>query len=231
MDMTSQRWDNTKKYLNQVFGAPTGNAPLAEQLRTLMPRAVAAGLPDIAVSGDVGALLRLLTMMACGDSASRGKVLELGTLAGYSGIWIALGLPADGRLITIEFNPVHAEFAKGEFRRAGVGEKVRVITGAALDVLPSLAQELGPGSLDLVFIDAIKTEYNEYLRLVRPLLRRGGLLVIDNALGSGHWWIDDAPGDPSHEAVDRMNRAVAADAGFAAACVPSREGVMIARKL
>jgi len=227
MEMTPQRWQNTKDYLSQVFGR-TDSDP---QLSTLMQRATAAGLPDIAVSADVGRLLQLLAMMACREPRSRGVIIELGTLAGYSSIWLARGLAPNQRLITIEFNPKHAAFARDEFETAGVADRTKVITGAALDVLPGLARDLGPASVDLVFFDAIKSEYPDYLRHVRPMLREGGLLVADNALGAGNWWIDGPAGDPSLEAVDRFNRMVANDPGFAAACVPIREGVLIARKL
>jgi predicted O-methyltransferase YrrM len=226
MDMTPQRWQYTKDYLSEVFGR-TDDDP---QLATLMQRAAAAGLPDIAVSADVGRLLQLLAMMACRAPDSRAKIIEVGTLAGYSGIWLARGLPTHGHLTTIEFEPKHAAFAAGEFQRAGVGERVGVITGAALDVLPHLAHDMGPASIDLAFLDAIKTEYPQYLHHLKPMIRPGGLLIADNALGSGNWWID-AAGDPTRDSVDAFNRAVAADPAFTTACIPIREGVLIARKL
>jgi caffeoyl-CoA O-methyltransferase len=97
-------------------------------------------------------------------------------------------------------------------------------------VLPTLAAELGPASADLAFIDAAKTEYPDYFRLLKPLIRPGGLLVADNVLGSGSWWIDTPPGDPDRDAVDRFNRIVAEDPDFEAAAVPIRQGVLIARK-
>lgn len=226
MDMTPQRWENTANYLHEVFGHAKGGD---KQLDTLMTRAVAAGLPDIAVSAEVGQLLKILSMMATRDPRARGAILELGTLAGYSGIWLARGLPTTGRLITVEFAPKHAAFAQREFEQAGLAKQVRVVTAAALDALPSLSRELGAQSLDLAFIDAIKTEYPEYLRHIKPLLRPGGLLVVDNALGSNSWWIDSEPG-PERDAVDRFNRMVAEDPDFDAACVPIRQGVLIARR-
>jgi len=230
MEMTPRRWQDTCQYLSDVFGrvdGPSGDA----QLATLMPRAVAAGLPDIAVSHDVGRLLKLLTQTATHDAASTGVVIELGTLAGYSGIWLARGLPASGRLITVEYEPEHARFASAEFERAGVGDCVEVIIGAALDVLPRLAERLGPRSIDMAFLDAIKTEYERYAAILTPMLRPGGLLVADNALGSGSWWIDSPPGtSPERDAVDRFNRTVAGNPGFQTACVPIRQGVLIARK-
>lgn len=229
MDMTPQRWTNTSVYLREVFGRQD------EHLATLMDRAVQAGLPAIAVSPEVGRLLHLLTSMA-GEGRGARLALELGTLAGYSGIWIARGLAPGGRLITVEYEPRHAAFARSEFEQAGVADRVDIRTGPALDVVPALADELRAGRLparafDLIFFDALKTEYPDYFRLCKPLLAPGGLLIADNILGSS-FWIDDPPGSsPQRDAVDRFNRLVAADADFETAAVPIREGVMIARKL
>jgi len=227
-NMTPERWANTARYLQETFGRVRGHD---RQLETLMERAVNADLPDIAVSAEVGRLLKILCMTVTHAPGSRGTILELGTLAGYSGIWLARGLPASGRLITVEFNPKHAAFAQREFAEAGVGQQVQIVTGAALDVLPNLTKRFGMSSLDLVFIDAVKTEYSDYLRAVRPMLRSGGLLIADNALGSNVWWIDDPAGSsPEMDAIRRFNEQVASDPDFEAACVPVRQGVMIARK-
>jgi caffeoyl-CoA O-methyltransferase len=222
--MTPARWDATRDYLLDVFGAQD------EQLKTLTPRAVAAGLPDIAVSADVGRLLMLLTAMTGGGRGAR-RALELGTLAGYSGIWIARGLAASGTLITIESEPRHADFAEREFERAGLSRSVEIRRGRATSLLPALAQELGAGALDFVFIDAVKREYPDYFRLLRPLIAPGGLLVADNVLGSQSWWIDERAGtNPDRDGADRFNRLVADDPDFEAVAVPLREGVLIARR-
>jgi predicted O-methyltransferase YrrM len=128
-------------------------------------------------------------------------------------------------------NEDHAAFARREFEKAGVAGRIDLRVGAALDVLPRLARELGPDSVDLAFLDAVKTEYAQYVRLLKPLLRAEGLLVADNALGSS-FWIDDPPGSsPERDAIDAFNRMVAADPGFVTACVPIREGVLIARRI
>src|SRR6185436_15660627 len=202
-----------------------------EQLTTLSPRAVAAGLPDIAVSPDVGRLLMLLTGMTDGGRGAR-LAIEVGTLAGYSGIWIARGLAPGGRLITIESVSAHADFAQREFDTAGLSASVEIRRGAALQVLPALAQELGPGSVDLVFLDALKREYSDYFGLVRPLIAPGGLLVADNVLGSGSWWIDEPAGrSADRDGADRFNHLVASDPDFEAVDVPIREGVLIARRM
>src|SRR5262249_48341463 len=128
-------------------------------------------------------------------------------------------------------NPAHTDFARAEFQRAGVADRVDLRVGAALDVLPALAADLGPGSVDLAFLDGVKTEYADYARLLKPVLRRGGLLVGDNILGAA-WWIDDPPGsNPQRDAVDRFNRAMAADPDFETAGVPIGNGIMIARRV
>jgi predicted O-methyltransferase YrrM len=237
MDMTPERYEKTAAYLEEVFGRPD------EQLAGLMDRAVAAGLPDIAVSADVGRLLLLLTQLAVAGTGGRGSAaqaasgtgggpvaIELGTLAGYSGIWIARGLGERGTLITVELEPKHEAFARREFERAGVAGRVEQVRGAALDVLPKLAVRLGPASVDVAFIDAVKTEYGAYARLLKPLLRPGGLLIADNALGSS-WWIDQPRGsDPQRDAVDDFNRMMAADPDFDTACIANRQGVLVARR-
>ncbi|MFM9995826.1 MAG: O-methyltransferase [Phycisphaerales bacterium] len=224
MEMTPKRWENTCAYLRDVFGTQD------EHLGGLMERAVAAGLPSIAVSADVGRLLMLLTSMT-GDGRGAKVAVELGTLAGYSAIWIARGLSPGGRLITVEPNGLHADFAAGEFRRAGVAGSIEIRRAPALDAIPRIAAELGPASIDVAFLDAVKTEYPAYLAALKPLIRPGGLLIADNALGSS-FWIDDPPGSsPERDAVDRFNRLVASDRDFVTACVPIREGVLIARKV
>lgn len=225
IEMTPARWEYTNSYLREVFGKQD------EQLRTLMPRAIAAGVPDIAVSADVGRLLKLLASMTNGGRGA-GTIVEVGTLAGYSGIWLARGLDPDprSRLLTIEPNHLHADFAQREFDTAGLAGRIELIRGPGLEVLPRLARELGFGSVDVLFLDAIKTEYSQYLEIAKPLIARGGLLLADNVLGAG-WWIDDPPGqNASRDAADRFNREVASDPDFEAVAVPLREGVLIARR-
>lgn len=212
--MTPERWSYIGNYADDVFGQ------YDDHLAGLMGRAVAAGLPPIAVSSDVGRLLKILVSMTEGKLA-----LELGTLAGYSGIWIARGLATDGKLITVEYENEHADFAQSEFVTAGVADKVEIVRGAALDVLPDLVDQLGSSSVDFVFIDAVKSEYVEYFRLVKPMLKVGGLLVADNVYGSGSGWIDEGYG------TDDFNRLIAGDPDFDAVATPMREGVLIAKRL
>ena len=214
MPMTPERWTFLTEYVDDVFGNED------KQMEGLMDRAVAAGLPRIAVSADVGQLLKILVSLTPGRLA-----LELGTLAGYSGIWIARGLAPDGELITVEYEDLHADFAESEFARAGLGDKVEVVRGPALEVLPQLEHRLGPGSVDFVFIDAVKSEYVDYFTAIKPMLAMGGVLVADNVYGTGQGWIDEGYG------TDEFNRLVAADPDFEATVTPMREGVLIARRV
>ncbi len=213
MTMTPERWDFLDDYSREVFGSED------DHLSGLMHEAVAAGLPDIAVTADVGRLLTILTSMTRGLLA-----VEVGTLAGYSGIWIARGLRPDGKLITIELEPKHATFAREQFARAGVAGQVEVRLGTGIEVLNDLAAEIEPGSVDVLFIDAVKTEYSEYFRAARPLIAVGGLILADNVLGTGEGWVDQGYG------TDPFNRLIAADPDFEAVAVPLRQGVMIARR-
>jgi len=213
MPMTPERWSYIGDYADDVFGQ------YDDHLADLMNRAVEAGLPPIAVSSDVGRLLKILVSMTEGELA-----IELGTLAGYSAIWIARGLAPDGRLLTVEYNDDHADFAQSELERAGVADKVEIVRGAALEVLPQIADEVGDQTVDFAFVDAIKSEYVDYYRLLKPLMKPGGLLVADNVYGSGAGWIDEGYG------TDEFNRLIAADPDFEAVATPMREGVLIARR-
>lgn len=212
--MTPERWSYIGNYAEDVFGQ------YDDHLAGLMSRAIEAGLPPIAVSADVGRLLKILVSLTEGKLA-----IELGTLAGYSGIWIARGLADDGRLITVEYEDHHAEFAAAEFETAGVADKVEIIRGAALDVLPGIVERVGPENADFAFIDAVKSEYVDYFHLLKPVIKPGGLLVADNVYGSGLGWIDEGKG------TDEFNRLVADDPDFEAVATPMREGVLIAKRM
>ncbi len=212
--MTPERWSYIGDYAADVFGQHD------DHLAGLMERAVESGLPPIAVSADVGRLLKILTAMTEGKLA-----IELGTLAGYSAIWIARGLADDGRLLTVEHEDAHADFAEAEFQEAGVADKIEIVRGEALDVLPQIASEVGESSVDFAFIDARKSEYVDYFRLLKPLLKPGGMLVADNVYATGAGWIDEGHG------TDEFNRLIAADPDFDAVATPMREGILIARRL
>jgi predicted O-methyltransferase YrrM len=139
----------------------------------------AADLPAIDVAANQGKLLQLLAKLA-----GARRILEIGTLGGYSTIWLARALPTDGRLITLEFNPKHAEVARANIECAGLTQTVEIRVGAALDALPKLHNE-SSGPFDLIFIDADKPNNSEYVRWALKLSRPGGLIIIDNVVRDG----------------------------------------------
>lgn len=136
----------------------------------------AAGLPPIAVSAQQGKFLSLLA----GAMQAR-RILEIGTLGGFSTIWLARGAGPQGRVVTLEYEPKHAEVARANLQRAGVDERVEVIVGAALDTLPTVTG----GPFDLVFIDADKENNVAYLQWAVRLARPGSVIVVDNVIRDG----------------------------------------------
>lgn len=221
MDITPDRWNTTCDYLDAVFGHED------EHLKNLMPRAIERGVPAIAVSPSVGRMLGVLVGMIGAKT-----IVEVGTLAGYSSTWMARAMPRGGRMYCIEPEALHARVAQEGFEAAGIDHMITIVPQAGLEALPRLVKELGAGSVDVVFLDAIKSEYPQYLPYAKSLLRKGGLLIADNALGGGDWWIDAPKGsDESRDAMDAFNRAVAGDEGFEAFCVPIRQGVVVARRV
>ncbi|GLE54650.1 O-methyltransferase [Mycobacterium montefiorense] len=136
----------------------------------------AAGLPQIAVSWQQGKFLSLLA----GAIGAR-RILEIGTLAGFSTIWLARGAGPHGQVVTLEYEPMHAEVARANLKRAGVADRVQVIVGAALETLPAVTGD----PFDLVFIDADKEHYVEYLQWAVRLARPGALILVDNVIREG----------------------------------------------
>jgi caffeoyl-CoA O-methyltransferase len=154
-------------------------APEDEVLSAVQDAARAAGLPDISVSPSEGKLLHVLAL-ACNAK----RILEIGTLAGYSTIWMARALPPGGKVITIEFDEAHAEVARANFARAGLQDCISLRVGRGLDVLPQLHAE-GEGPFDMIFIDADKPPYAEYFQWSLKLARPGSLIIADNVIRSG----------------------------------------------
>ena len=152
-------------------------APEDDGLRSALASAKEAGLPEIQISPIQGKFLQLLAAMC-----NAHKILEIGSLAGYSGIWLARALPAGGRLITLELDPIHANVVRQSFERAGVSDRTEVRVGKALDTLPQLQNE---APFDLVFIDADKPPYPQYLDWALRLTRPGSIIVADNCIRGG----------------------------------------------
>lgn len=145
----------------------------------VLETSAAAGLPPISVSGAQGKLLYVLAR-----AMAAKRILEIGTLGGYSGIWLARALGAGGRLVTIEMDPTHAAVARANFERAGVADRIDLRLGRGLDVLPQLASE-NAGPFDVIFIDADKTGYPAYLEWSIELSRPGTLVIADNVVRAG----------------------------------------------
>ena len=162
-------------------------------LAAALADSVAAGLPPIEVSPQSAQLLYLLTRI----SGAR-RVLEIGTLGGYSTICLARGVGAEGSVITLEYEPRHAEVARRNLDRAGVLDRVEIVVGAALDSLPALT-----GDFDLVFIDADKENNSAYVQWAIDLGRRGTVIVVDNVVRNGRI-LDPAPDDHQARAVRDM---------------------------
>lgn len=164
--------------------------------------AVEAGLPPIAVSPAQGKLLHLLARIA-----GAKKILELGTLAGYSTIWMARAVVPGGRVVTLEADPKHAEVSRKNFAAAGLAEVIELRLGKAIESLPRLAAE-GAGPFDLIFIDADKANIPEYYNWAKKLSHPGTVIVIDNVVREGAV-TDPSNKDPDVQGVRRLHEMLA----------------------
>jgi predicted O-methyltransferase YrrM len=185
------------QYIEQLFN------PRDEALKQNLQHAQAAALPSINVSPNEGKLLYLLTKM----SGAR-RVLEIGTLGGYSTTWLARALPAEGKVITLELDQKHAAVAQQNLDRAGVADRVEVRVGRAADALRTMI-ERHEAAFDLIFIDADKTGYVEYLDLALQLSHAGTVILADNLIRNGRV-IDDRPDDASARGARAYNASLAA---------------------
>jgi len=179
-------------------------------LEAALEASTAAGLPTIQVSPTQGKLLHLLAM-----SLGARKILELGTLGGYSTIWMARALPAGGRLITLEADPKHAEVARANIARAGLANVVDLWLGRAQETLPKLTAE---APFDLIFIDADKTGYPEYFQWAMKLSRRGSVIIADNVVRKGEI-VDAASGDANVQGARRFYEMVAREPRVSATAI------------
>jgi predicted O-methyltransferase YrrM len=171
--MEQELWNKVDGYFNDLL------LPRDPVLETALADSQAAGLPEIQVAPNQGKLLQIIAL-----SLGARRILEIGTLAGYSTIWMARALPVDGRLITLEYEPRHAEVARGNLARAGLQDRVEVRVGKAIELLPKIAAEsLGP--FDLTFIDADKQSTTEYFEWALRLSRPGSLIIVDNVVREG----------------------------------------------
>jgi predicted O-methyltransferase YrrM len=192
--MSKDQWTLVDQYIEGLF---VGADPALE---AALEASTAASLPAIAVSPSQGKLLQILA-----TSIGARRILEIGTLGGYSTIWMARALPPDGRLITLELEQKHADVARANFSRAGVSHLVDVRVGPALELLPSLG---GDGPFDVIFIDADKGGYTEYLSWAIRLSRAGTLIIADNVVRDGKI-TDAASTDANVQGIRRFNDALA----------------------
>jgi predicted O-methyltransferase YrrM len=196
--MAQEQWNAVDRYITDLLVPP--DPALDEALRACDE----AGLPPISVSPNQGKLLMLLAQVRGAQT-----ILEIGTLGGYSAIWLARALPADGLLVTLEADPKHAEVALANFARAGLAGVIELRLGPALETLPQLASE-GRGPFDLIFIDADKPSYPDYFAWAMKLSRRGSLIIADNVVRNGAV-VDPASTDPRVRGVRLLNERMAAE--------------------
>lgn len=196
--MAQDTWTAVDEYVTGLL------APPDEALEAAVRAGEAAELPQIQVSPPQGKLLHLLA-----KTIGARSILEFGTLAGYSTIWLARALPADGRLVTLEANPKYAEVAAASIAAAGFGEVVEVRVGPALDQLPQLEAD-GVGPFDLTFIDADKVHTPDYFAWALEHSRPGSLIVADNVVRDGRL-ADLGDDDPAIAAQRRFHEQLAAE--------------------
>jgi len=191
-------WTAVDRYFSDLL------SPNDPALEGALKASAAAGLPEIQVAPNQGKLLNMLATVRGARS-----ILEVGTLGGYSTIWLARALPEGGRLITLEFDPRHAEVARANIARAGLAEIVEVRLGRALETLPKVAAE-SHGPFDLVFIDADKENIPDYFTWSLKLTRPGSLIIVDNVVRGGAV-IEPRSEDPSVQGVRKFLTMLAAE--------------------
>lgn len=198
LTMNQTQWATVDDYLNGLF------VPADDVLEAALQAQTDAGLPPINVAHNQGKLLHLLARVM-----SARSILEIGTLGGYSTIWLARALPAYGRLITLESDPQHAAVAQANIAHAGLSQIVEVRVGKALDTLPIIASEALP-PFDLVFIDADKENTSGYFAWALQLTRPGSLIIIDNVVRNGAV-VDAASADPQVQGMRQFLATLAAE--------------------
>ncbi|MBX6333483.1 MAG: O-methyltransferase [Gemmatimonadaceae bacterium] len=203
--------DRIAEYIAELF------APEDDVLRALREEADRSGLPPISVPPETGRLLQML-LRAIGAR----RVLEVGTLGGYSAIWMARAMGAEGRILSLEINPEHAAFARRHIARAGLAHAIEVREGAALQLLAGLVGE----RFDAVFLDADKAPLPTYFEWALRLLRPGGLMIADNTLRSGRV-PDPAFDDPELRGIRTFNRKLATDPRVTGIVLPIGDGVAV----
>ncbi len=204
--MGQEQWNSVDSYISDLL------VPADPVLDAALRDSAAADLPAIQVSPNQGKLLMLLAL-----AQGARSILEIGTLGGYSTIWLARALPPDGRLLTLEVEPRHAEVALANLDRAGFGDVVDVRLGRAADTLSQLVAE-GSGAYDFVFIDADKPSTADYFTAAVDLSRPGALIVVDNVVRKGEV-LDADSADAQVQGIRRMYDVMAAEPRVAATAI------------
>ena len=213
----TQLFEAVDTYINSLFAADD------EILSRAVERARKAGLPEIQVSSGQGKLIYLLAKMI-----GAKRILEIGTLGGYSTVWLGRALPKDGELLSVELDAAHAAVARETVKDAGLADKVAIVEGRGLDEMRALEP-----SFDLVFLDANKDGYPAYLKQAKRLLRKGGLIVADNVVREGAV-LEPSQVDPNAIGAAAFNQALASDSELEAIVlqqvgIKGHDGLAIAR--
>lgn len=191
--MDQEMFEKVDHYISQLL------APEDEVLQQTIKSLDEAGMPQISITANQGKFLQIIAMMN-----GTKKILELGTLGGYSTIWLARALPADGRIVTVEFDPHHAVIARKNIENAGLLEKVDLRVGKASEVMEQL-KAAGETNFDLIFIDADKPPYKEYFEAALELARLGAVIICDNVIREGKV-LEENSSDDRVTGVRRLNQ-------------------------
>jgi len=201
--MSQDQWTAVDRYFTEQLHLSDLALDAAMQANS------AAGLPAIDVAPNQGKLLNLLARLV-----QATKILEIGTLGGYSTIWLARALSPGGRLISLGFSPKHADVARSNIKRAGLSDRVEIRVGAALESLPVLEKE-GLGPFDFIFVDADKPNNPGYLEWAIKLSRPGALIIVDNVVRDGAI-VDASSTDPTIQGTRRMFEMISRDSRLSA---------------
>ena len=196
--MTQEVWKAVDEYISDALSLDD------DVLQAVQAASDEGGLPAIQVSAAQGKFLELLARMI-----GAKRILEVGTLGGYSTVWMARGIAKDGQIVTLELDQKHADVAAANFRRAGVSELIDLRVGAALDTLPVLESEIEE-PFDLSFIDADKANIPAYFESALRMSRPGSVIIVDNVVREGAV-IDSASEDPSVRGVRKLNEMLASN--------------------